>query len=55
MQTIFYNLFLNLESIGNKGEYCNNNVVPTRYCNAAEKYLLQKQYKLETKQNLDIV
>ena len=52
---IFYNLFLNLKSIGNKREYCNKNVVSTRYCKPAEKYFLQKQYKLQTKQDLDIV
>ena len=54
MGTIYDNLFLNLESIGNKGEQCNKNAVPTRYCNPAEKYLLQKQYELQTKQSLGI-
>ena len=51
MPKFFYNLFLNLESIGNNGEECDKNVVP----NPAEKYLLKIQYKLQTKQNLDIV
>ena len=54
-QTPVCNLFLDLESIGNKGEQGSKNVIPTRYCNPAEKYLLQKQYKLQTKQNPDIV
>ena len=39
MQTPFYNLFLDLESIGSKGEQRKKNVAPTRYCNPAEKYL----------------
>ena len=54
MQTPFYNLFLDLESIGSKGEQRKKNVAPTRYCNPAEKYLSWKQYKLQTKENLNI-
>ena len=44
-ENTFYNLFLNFESINNKGEQSNKNVVPTRHCNPAENYLLRIQSK----------